>query len=193
MEKNNLKVHFWVLSIAFIILVLTRFLFNKIPLEYGYGQVTLGTFLFLIYGFYLVFVSFLYFNKVFNVWRNNFPWKKELFKAYLILALFSLLISLLFMSANDGVIDIISDVLKPIDFLFDNLPNILFIVGMSIIFPVSLYTLFLSIKSLILVKKENKSYWFGIILLLLSVALGIASFFSFAIVFGFWLAGGIRF
>lgn len=196
MEANiqKLKIHFWISLIIFIGLFLIRFVFSKIPINYGYGAVTFGSLFLLFFGFYLIFVSSLYFRNIFYSWKNNNPWKKDTTKAYLLLLLFCVFISLLYINGErGGPMELFFYIIgNPIDLFFDNGPNILFVLGLSIVFPTSIYTTFLSIKSLIISKKENKSYYFGITLLILSLILLVASLFSFLGVLSFWVDGGIN-
>ena len=196
MKKNNQKIeiHFWTSLAIFIFLFLIRFIFAKIPISYGYGGVTLGSLFLLFFGFYLIFVSSLYFKVVFNLWKNNNPWKKDILKVYFIILLFCFFIVLLYASGgSQGPMEIFYNLLgDPIDFFFDDLPNMFFIIGLSLVFPISIYTAFLSIKSLVAAKNKNKSYSFGITLFIVSLILLVASLFSFFIISGFWIQGGIR-
>ena len=196
MEENNqkLKIHFWISLIIFVGLFLIRFIFAKIPMGYGYGSVTLGSLFLLLFGFYLIFVSSLYFKSVFNSWKNNNPWKKDIIKSYLLLLLFCAFIVLLYISGGrEGPMELFYEMVgNPIDLFFDDIPNMFFMIGLSLVFPTSIYTAFLSIKSLITAKNENKSYSLGITLLIMSLILLVASFFSFFIISSFWIQGGIR-
>lgn len=196
MEDNNqkLKVHIWASVIVFVLLSFVRFVFLKIKIPYGYGAVTLGSLFLLLYGFYLIFVSSLYFKNLFYCWKNNNPWKKQLIKSYLLLLLFCVFITFLFLD-EQGIMQLFFSFSKsPIDFLYSSLESwgMLFIVGLGIAFPTSIYTGFLSIKSLITAKQENKSYSFGISLLILSLISLIASFYSFLFTLIFWIGGGLH-
>lgn len=196
MDSNQkLKIHFRISLIIFIGLFLARFIFAKIPIGYGYGAVTLGSIFLLFFGFYLIFVSSFYFRNAFYSWKNNNPWKKDIIKSYLRLLLFCVFIVLLYISGgSQGPMELLYDLIgSPIDLFFDDIPNMFFMIGLSIVFPTSLYTTFLSIKSIILSKKENKPYSFGITLLITSLILLIASSLSFFVISSFWIQGGLSF
>lgn len=195
MEKGSqkLKIHFWISLIIFVGLFLIKFIFRKVSLYYGEGEITLGSLFLLLYGFYLIFVLSLYFRSVFDRWKNNNSWKKELIKSYALLLLFCLFIVLLVVS-HRGPLEFFNHMVGwPLDFFFNDIPATFFTVGLSIAFPTSIYTAFLSRKSLIIAKNKNKSYSFGITLLIVSLILFVASFFPFLITSMFWIQGGVSF
>jgi len=179
MKKYNLKRHISISIILFFVLIILRFFLVKIPLEYGYGDVSLGTLFSSLYGVYLIFVSCLYFTEVFNKWRNNLSWKNELFKAFLLLLLFYVFITLL---VTFGDVRTILD--------GDSYLMVLVFVSPSIVFFVSIYNVFLSIKSFIIAKKEKNSYGFGILLLVISIALAVLSFLAAWFAISYLIQGG---
>jgi hypothetical protein len=199
-NDEDINVHFKIVIITFLVLLPINFFLTTIDLPYGKGKVTLGSLLILIYGLYLVYVISLYFKKVTSLWQNNLPWKKLLGRLYLRLLLFCFLITLITLfSYVSGIIwqginspslswaFSLKMVLNGVIMFF--VPYFLF-AGLSIVFPLSLYTLFLSIKSLIHAGKENRPYKFGIILLITSVILLILSFPALVIIIQFWSTGG---
>ena len=183
MEKNIHK-HILISIILFFIIILVKPIFVKSVIPYG-NQVTVGSLLFLIYGFYLIFVACLSFKQA----VNSSKWKVEILKSYLLVLLFVLFVALLSDLDSRGLI---TNILRnPYDFFTDDLPFTIGLVGASIVFPISLFTGYISIKSLILSNKKRMSYSQGISLLILSLIFLALSFISFIIVLQFWLQGGI--
>jgi hypothetical protein len=127
--------------------------------------------------------------------RIIIPGKGGIFKFYLLLVLFCALIALLVISGeSEGAMVFLNDAIEnPVDLFFDDLSNTFFWVGLSLIFPASIYTAFLSARSLILSHKLNRSCFFGIVLLITSLSSLVLSFFSFFIILTFWIQGGIKF
>ncbi len=170
MEENSkkLKTHFRISLILFIILLFTRFLFAEIPLNYGRGDATLGSLLFLFFGTYLTFILPLYFKNIFDTWKNNGFWQRYITKFYSLLFLFSVFVVLLFSTEKKQTFTELFfspeiPGINPISLFFQNIVFTFLVVGLSLVFPISVYATISSIKSLIIAKRENKSYSFGII------------------------------
>ena len=186
---NNIKKHVWIALILYIPLMIIRYFAVKWTVPYGQGLVSVGTFLSLFYGIYLFFISCAYFKQISILWAEGKPWKKELLKSYALLVVWFLLIGV----AMTGLMALGALETRSI---FNSLMRIFSpytaIVGASIVFPISLYTLYLSIKSLILAKKEGKSKDFGGYLLTISIILSLVSLWSFFVIMVFLLFGGIN-
>ena len=191
--KNNsqkIKIHIWISLIVLVIFSLIRFFSPRIKINYGIGHLTLGSLFLLPFGLYLIFISSMYFRNIFYTWKSNNPWRQEIIKSYLLLLLFCMFISLLALSGESQLIMNLLDS-APSELLFLFLAG--YFTGLSIIVPVSIYTAFLSIKSLIVSQRENKSYSLGIYLLIFSLIFLAISFFPFFVTLSFWLNGGVSF
>ena len=148
-EDGQLRIHLLVSTVVFVVLFFVRFIFARAKINYGYGAVTFGSVLFLLFGFYLIFIASSYFKSVFYKWKEGNSWGKPLLRFYLLLLLFCVFIVLIYLSGSHGSGQVYFDIIgNPIDFFFDDFPAILFVVGLSIVFPVSVYSLLISIKSL---------------------------------------------
>ena len=196
-KNAQFEIHLLISYGIFLLLFFFRSYFRRFPIDYGHGQVTVSTVLLLIFGLYLIFVSSLYFKeRVFNSWQeNDNRWKINLFKAYLFLFLFCMLLALLYNSGGvDGFKGLVDQLARDTaDFLFDDLGAQLGYVGLSIVSPVCFFTFCLSIIALMRAKKQNNSKSFGITLLLLSLLIGAAGMLTFFLMVGFWIQGGIKF
>lgn len=180
LNKINFKIHIIISIALFFLLLFTKFLFAKIEI---YREINLGSVFFLIYGIYLPAIACSFFYNIFNAWKNNLKWQHNLLKFYGLSLLYSIFIGMIFY--NNEPTQVIINIPSNITDIF------LFILwgGGNILFVLNLFTLFMSVKSLIVAKKENKKYNFGILLIIVSLILLVLTYLSFWITLDFWITG----
>jgi len=165
----------------FLLLFFIRPHLCRISLKYGEGQASIGSLILLAYGFYLIYISSSYFHQLIKSPPNTSSWKVGILKRYLLLLLFCCFITLLFFS-NHGF-----------SYFLDDLPGYFYHIGMSMVFPVSLYTLISSISSIKgrsnELKRDTKP---EVALIILSLLFLFISAVPLWIILTFWIQGGIR-
>lgn len=176
---NDIKLHSGVAFGLFFVLLFIRPYFCRISLKYGEEQASIGSLILLAYGLYLIYISSSYFSQLMKSYQEISSLKVGMLKRYLLLLLFCCFITLLFF-ANHGFSDFL-----------DDFPGYFFYIGMSMVFPVSLYTLILSImRRPHEVEKDINPKIALIILSLMFLAISATPFW---IILTFWFQGGVKF
>lgn len=175
-HTKTLSHHVWIAIILFLLLMFLQWLLTFLPyIEDQYKDIFFAVLL-IIFGVYLIFIVWFYFSETFGLWSNRKDWITGLLKAYGSLILFCLLFSILLpgWSANE-LFDLYTQfggftrafALTSIQY---------FMLGLSLAFPVSLFSAFLAIKSLFIAHRKYQTRIYGIALLLFSGILLLKSY-----------------
>ncbi len=169
--------------ILFPIISLAEFYITRVTIL---DSISIGTIAALIFGVYVIYAGILIFHKVYKSWEEKSPWKAKLFLAFLSLIVFAILFTIVFSLANHGTSIFSENYSGKAQDLISFLENgiwmaVFFSVVMMpiIIIPVTLYSLYLAIKSFRLVRKNKNNYSFGITIIEWNVLVFIASYYWF--------------
>ena len=184
--------------IAFVLiplLAVVRLTYPAPTLDYGHREITVNSIFLLLFGIYALFVSIINFIRCHDSWKiGKTQWKIQLTFTYIFVFIFALSLPFLMMfqaesynSSNypERYTSTGIDAFEPGEFI-----QCLFFVSPAFLFPIGIVLFCLGLVGLDYFKLRSKSYL--IIIFSTSVLFVLGGALSAALVFGWWIGGGIN-